>query len=348
MTAAERRVRELVGAARRLADPSDPLGRRARTELVRTSALSAEGVEYALTHCLETAPSDAEVASLCASVPPAPRAQVILSANVFTAAHRAIALARAAAERVCVRPSRREPVFTALLAEALPGAFDVVSELAAEPGDHVYAYGSDETLAALRASLPTGVVFHGHGSGFGVAVIEAGRGDAEALARDVAAFDQRGCLSPRLALVRGSAAEVRDFAAALAGALAALERALPLGQLSPDERADVVRFRDAAAYAGELLRAGSGYVSVDATAERPPLLPPVGRNLHVTAAGDLRAQLEPLASRIAAVGVGGPTELEAELRRIAPRARFSPLGSMQRPAFDGPVDLRADPRGVVL
>jgi hypothetical protein len=98
-----------------------------------------------------------------------------------------------------VRASRREPTMAALLAEAAPGLFELTSELAPAPGDHVHAYGSDATLAELARTLPRGVVLHGHGSGFAAAVLERPFSDDvwDRLALDVALFDQRGCLSPR-------------------------------------------------------------------------------------------------------------------------------------------------------
>ncbi len=43
------RVRRVVAAGRRIADPADTLGREARARLPETSGLSPEGVELALT-----------------------------------------------------------------------------------------------------------------------------------------------------------------------------------------------------------------------------------------------------------------------------------------------------------
>jgi hypothetical protein len=347
VTSTRERVLTLVRAARRLADPGDPLGARARRELPGSTRLSPEGVAYALERCLESEPSEAEIGRLCSAATAAPRAHVLLSANVFVAAHRAVALALAASEHVCVRPSRREPAFVELLAEAAPGSFTIVSELRPEPGDHVFAYGSDETLGALRASLPRGVVLHAHGAGFGIALLGRHELSAE-LALDVAAFDQRGCLSPRLVLVPGEAAKVRETARAIAAALADIERDIPLGELTAAERADVARYRDSMAYAAELLPAGRGFVSAEAGAEMPLIVPPVGRNLHVAAADRLEERLAPMAGHIAAVGLDAAGDFSPLLAAIVPRARRSALGRMQRPSFDGPVDLRMDPGGEIL
>jgi hypothetical protein len=352
------RVARLLTVARRIADPADPLGQRARTVLPTATGLSAEGVELALTRCLETGPTDLELRTLCEGVAPAPRAHVLLSSNVFVAAHRAIAIALAASPHVEVRASRREPEMTKLLHAGDPYLFRVVEDLAAGPGDHVWAYGTDATLTALRDELVSGVVLHPHGPGIGVTVLqpasgsEAGavhelRAAARALAQDVIPFDQRGCLSPRVCCVVASVAATREFAVALAKELSQSEYAVPRGALDADEAADVAWYRDTWLYAAELLPAGKGWVGLEAEGERL-LVPPPGRNLHVMRTPEPARALRPLAPSVAAVGYLGPVELRDSLRALLPRARLSGLGAMQRPRFDGPVDRRPGRAGTVL
>jgi hypothetical protein len=339
---AERRVRALVDGAARLADGTTELGRRARRELVAATGLSPEGVELALAESLEARVTDAELVKFCALVAPVPAAHVLLSANVFVAAHRAIALALAGSSRVAVRPSRREPVFARLLAEAAPDLFVVTSELSPAPGDAMWAYGADETLARVRASLPPDVAFHAHGSGIGVAVVDAAHADrdaARALARDVVPFDQRGCLSPRAVLFVGTPYEARAFAALVATELAELGERVPLGVLSPDEAADVTRFRDAFTVAGSVEPAGPGWIATGGPAALA--VAPIGRNLAITPCDDPVRLLKPHASLVAALGSLAGRELQASLLRALPDARPSPLGRMQRPPFDGPVDRRS-------
>src|SRR3954468_593931 len=73
--------------------------------IVESTGLTPEGVELAMTKTLEIDATDGEIASLVERAGDAPRVGVILSANVFVGALRAIAIARAAAPRVVVRPS---------------------------------------------------------------------------------------------------------------------------------------------------------------------------------------------------------------------------------------------------
>jgi hypothetical protein len=338
---ARARVERLLRAARALADPAHPLGRAARAELPVSTRLSPEGVALALTECLEIEPSEAELDALFRSVKPRKRALVLLPANVFVAAHRAIALALSSSETVLVRPSRREPRFVELLARAEPGLFQVVSELVAEPGDALWAYGGDETLSSVRARLPPNVALHAQGPGYGVAVVARQNIDAAAahsLARDIVPFDQRGCLSPRVALVLGDGDDGRRFAALVAAALADLEARVPVGSLDAAERADSARFRDTASFAGSAFPAGSGTVAFLPGSGR--LLAPSGRNLAVVAVEDAFAWLSPVARDITALGLALPEQERRRLMESLPEARSSELGSMQRPRLDGPADRR--------
>jgi len=345
MTAAGRaRLEALLDSARSLADGRSDRGQQARARLIASSGLSPEGVDFALARCLEISPSEAEISALLSSTPRAARAHVLLSANVFVAAHRAIAICLAASEVVFVRASRREPQMAELLLEGAPGLFQLTPELTPSAGDHVWAYGSDETLRALVRALPAGVTLHAHGTGFGIAVL-GGEADAtlrasiEALAEDIALFDQRGCLSPRVLFALGSETRAHELAQELARALTAVEERIPRGALSPAELAEISAYRDSASYAGELYSAGLGFVSVG---EREQLvLPPSGRNLHVVPTSNVLRVLGRAAQFVTSCALAGVgSELRAELAHALPGARSCDFGGMQRPPFDGPVDLR--------
>lgn len=313
--------------------------------LVLSTGLSPEGVRYGLTRCLERAPTEAELARLLGAVRPADGVAVVLSANVFTASLRALCLACAASPRVYVCPSRREPHFAAALVERL-GAPEVtlVGSLAEAGGASVvHAYGRDETVQAILRER--GLPVWAHGAGLGVAVVseEAPLEPAAlALAEDMVAFDQRGCLSPRVALALGDASRARDLAAMLATALASWEARVPTGILTPAERAERRRARDTALLVGEVLESPEG--AVVAVPERdeaaPLLLFPPGRNLTVLSLADRAAARRQVATLGHVVVTVGGSDLEVAREVAPPRARLTALGRMQRPPLDGPVDLR--------
>ncbi len=334
-------VRATVAAAARVADRADGALERA---LVSSTGLSPEGVRFALERALERSPSEAELSQLLASVRPAAAVAVVLAANVFTAALRAICLARAAAPRVIVRPSRRDPHFARALVDELADPavtlVDVVPPLAA--GAVVHAYGRDESVAAIARA--GGVPVWAHGAGLGVAVVSEGAHLADAgaaLAEDLVAFDQRGCLSPRVAFVAGGAARARAFAEHLAGALEVWAGRVPLGALSPAERADLARARDTALLCGEVLGERGGVTAVTEIEEDVPcIFFPPGRNLAIVPVRDLeeaRRRVDALGRSV--VSASG-SELGAARGVAPPWARLTRLGRAQRPPLDGPVNRR--------
>ncbi|HEY0467258.1 MAG TPA: acyl-CoA reductase [Polyangiaceae bacterium] len=338
------RLEPLFESARSLADGSSERGRQARVRLAASSGLSPEGVDFALQRCLEIAPDEREIAALIGSTPSAQVAHVLLSANVFVAAQRAIAIALAASAEVCVRASRREPEMAELLLAGAPGSFRLVSELAPRAGDRVWAYGSDETMDELAVTLPAGVALHAHGSGFGVAVLEGTHSESEldallsALAEDIALFDQRGCLSPRVVLLNPETAKASAVARALARELEQLERRVPRGQLSAQELSEIAKYRDTARFIGELFEAGPGFVSVGQAGSW--LMPPTGRNIHFLTTPDPIAALTPYRPLLTSCAFAGEPARREALRRALPGARVCRFGEMQRPPFDGPVDRR--------
>jgi hypothetical protein len=339
------RVRRVVALGRRIADSADPLGLEARRDLGATSGLSPEGVALALAEHLEVAITDADLAALLAAVAVAPRCHVVLAANVGTAALRAIALGLAASPSLTVRPSRRDPGLAPILAREL--GLTLSDVLAAAPGDALHVYGSDATIAAIRGAAAPGVIVHGHGTGLGIAVVGADAdlaAAAQALAADVIPFDQRGCLSPRFALIEdraGHADRAAAFAAALDAALRALGARVPRGPLDDATRSAIALYGAAIDAVGERFAGPQHLVGLDPAPRTLPL-PPAARVVHVVPATAATAAtlLAPFARFVTTVGAAGSGALLAAVHALAPAARPAALGRMQRPPLDGPVDRR--------
>jgi hypothetical protein len=326
--------------------------------LAASTGLSPEGVELGF-ESLELEATPAELRALVASAGDAACVHVILSANVFVAPLRAIAIARAASARVTVRPSSRDPTLAAaLVAAAADPAVSIATDrdLAGLEADRIDVYGRDETIAEVRSRARGGVVVRGHGAGLGVAFIAgaaatftdaAGFTDAQtltalarALAADAVPFDQRGCLSPRVALVEGPQSRAAAFACALHDGLAVLGSRVPRGVLTSDERSEATRWRETLAFAGRVW-AGADHAVALAPPGTPLAVPPVGRHVLVAAvpsASAARELLAPFARFVVTVGGGDPQSLVA---LAPPHARRARLGRMQHPPLDGPVDRRA-------
>jgi len=332
-------VRAVVAAAAGLAGRDDEAWLEA---LAASTGLSRQGVGLALREALEREASDDDVRLLAARVRPAVGVTVVLAANVFVAAVRAVALALAASARVHVRPSRRDPVFARALVEALGDPrVTLVEEATFRPGV-VHAYGRDTTMRALADA--TGMPVWAHGAGLSLALVGAAEDPllaARALAEDVILFDQRGCLSPRVALFVGPAAGADTFAEALVAALHAGRRAVPPGALTPAERAELASARDVALMCGEVRGEAGAMVAVAPMEEHVPcmVLPP-GRHVVVVPA-PTRAAAASVVKGFGRAVVGVASNDAALLGELAPPwARRAALGRLQRPRLDGPVDLR--------
>jgi acyl-CoA reductase-like NAD-dependent aldehyde dehydrogenase len=339
-------VRRLLAAARTL------VAQRAELvpAIVESTGLSTEGVELALSRHVETEATDAELAKLVACAGDVSRVAVVLSANVFVGALRAIALARAASDDVVVRPSRRDPAFACALvgaANALGDAHvridDALDVASVEVGE-LHVYGRDETIADVRARAREGVRVLGHGSGMGIALVTAAADVSHAargLADDVVVFDQRGCLSPRIALVVGDEARAATFAEARHAELDRLAVMVPRGEVPAEERAASGRYVATMTYACRVL-VGSQHAIGIAPPGAPLVLPPPYRHVHVAACAalaDAERLLAPLARAVVTIG-SDDLESARALSRACPWARLSALGMMQRPPLDGPVDGR--------
>ncbi|MEZ4246768.1 MAG: acyl-CoA reductase [Polyangiales bacterium] len=179
--------------------------------------------------------------------------------------------------------------------------------------------------------------FVGHGHGLGVAVVraDADTAAASALALDVAAYDQRGCLSPQEVLVVGTPRAGEAFAERLADALASIETTLPRGPLPTELAAASRRWQDVVLATGELSRAPR---------PRSPSIPPAccpsgpGIGTWWCVCSARRRAPTP---RAASAGTSRRSGSDRTFRRRGfgrGRPRVSPIGTMQTPPMDAPLD----------
>ena len=349
------RVQAWLAAARSLTRPrtADALVEALATE----SGLSIEGVRHALDTVLEVDRADEELDAFLAhprlrSMGERPAVGVLLSAHVVTAPLRAIAWALAQSPVVRVRASRRASTFVRALADAAPSL--VALELAGEaPGDELrrlvaslpaggalHVYGGAQALDAARGATAgrADLDLELHGPGFGVIVATAAEviEHVEAIALDVVAFDQRGCLSPRAAIVVGDCATA---ATALHEALGRLDARIPRGALAADVRAEVTLAIETARFAG-VAHVGAGHAVLDLPESSSLTIGPAARVLPLVHAADLDVALARLAPHSGQLTQIACSEAwRARLSAIAPTCA---LGAMQTPPFDGPVDRRLE------
>jgi hypothetical protein len=326
------RVRWVLDAAQRVYEQRETHA----AAIAQSTGLSRRGVLFALDRALERNVPDAMVERFAARATPAECVHIVLSSNVFTGCVRALAWAHAASSHVVVKPSRREHVFFDLVHSELrtQGKYvPVVPNLASANRGVLHAYGSDASLDAIAASVSIPMVRFG--SGFGIAETSGALGDAMRLAEDICVFDQRGCLSPRIAVFNGSPESARTFARGLAEALADASDRVPLGEQFEAE--ETTRYIETMRAVGELFIAtGRAGTAAGTTAYADSMaLPPTGRNVLVIPREALTREHHALLAHASMwAGATPPSGF---------RGRVAELGSMQQPPFDGPVDVRALP-----
>jgi hypothetical protein len=218
--------------------------------------------------------------------------------------------------------------------------------------DCVTATGTDETLAAVRARLPARVRFigHGHRVSFGYVTQEALSGHdvrdlAARAARDIAGWDQLGCLSPHVYYVeRDGHVGGAQFAALLAEELERLEQSEPRGHLAPEAAAAIATRRAvyqtrAAHFPGTRHWCSENSTAWTVVFETDPhfQISCLNRFIYVKEVGgltDVINGVDLLHGQVSTVGLAAPPhQMAAIVSRLARWgvSRICPIGQMQDP-----------------
>lgn len=266
-----------------------------------------------------------------------------------------MALGLALKSAVLVRPAAEEPVFAELFARTVAEEDELLGRCLAvqrwgydetwpyERAGAVLAYGSDQSIAAIRKLVPPGARFlaHGHKISFAVITREAATVEtARLLAYDVAMYDQQGCVSPHMAFVeRGGALSPAEFAQACGEGLAACAASMPRAKLSAAEALALRAVRDEAEFAADAYFGSQGDLSWAVVhSESPAFLPsPLNRLLRtfaVDAIADVARTVAPFGGYLQTVAFAGPHErwLEAaESLGALGASRLCRVGRAQEP-----------------
>ncbi len=237
------------------------------------------------------------------------------------------------------------------IAEWKGGTVPLENALFAE-ADFVTATGEDETLAAIRARLPSNIRFigYGHRVSFGYVTEEILSGInpqkvAGRAARDVVAWDQLGCLSPHVIYVEsGGKVSPEKFAEMLGTELEASEKNEPRGKLSDAQSADIAYRRSfyevRAAHSPETkLWMSAGSTAWTIVFENDPRFQSscLNRFVYVKAVFNLTQALEgadAVRGKISTVGIAAPEDKAQTLASQLARwgvTRICPMGEMQNP-----------------
>jgi hypothetical protein len=356
-------------AAGRFSDPADPLLREAVERIREATGLPAAmvsegladqvgrvrgigllldrelGSRYALDHFVERAPG------LCGRAWGPSRLVCVFSGNVPGIPAFDMALALALKASCLARPPKAEPHFAGLFAQAVREAdADLGSHLEVRRWAHddpepyqgaggVIAYGADASMAAIRRLVPPGVPFLAHGSRLSYALIlreSANAVTARLLAKDVAWYDQQGCVSPHVAYIeRGGELTPAQFAAAVGEELARLAVTWPRAPLALAEAAALRRERDAAEWEADALFAPAegldwAVIHSESAGFQPS---PLGRFLRTYAVDDWQAAVGPVGELLQTVAIAGEHERRLHVAaQLGARgaSRIAQVGAVQR------------------
>lgn len=310
-----------------------------RDDLPRAPAtgLSPQGLALVVGHALDALSDDA-LARAC-DVPGTPweRAVVVAARTVVTAPVEWLALLLAHGTPTVLKTPRGEPGLAPWFvahADAVGLPLTTTDDrAAASQAPLVVAMGDDATIDHIRARLAPGARLLGFGSRFSAAWLPD-PDDAPALARDLAAHDGRGCMSPAIVLT-DAPDRVRP---ALAAAMRRAEEAWPRGSVHDAEHA-ALRSRAALARATGSVDAGPAWSvhRLPAVHATPVSLP---RSVQLVAVPDVAAAVTLLTPwRRALSTLGLPRGADARPWAALGSPRVAELGSMQAPplvrAHDG-------------
>lgn len=208
--------------------------------------------------------------------------------------------------------------------------------------DAAVIFGRDGTVDFIRARLRPGIPVAAYGHMMShAAVFRDPRGRSiTGLVRDIAAFDQHGCLSPHAVFVAGDDATLRSHAAQLAQALARHEERSPRGPLTVSEANSIRTLREETAFRaanGEPLEVFASAdtawtVIVDGTDAAP-----VSPGNRVVFVKPLRIMRQSLATQRGHLSTCGIWPVNAENRDAVVALGFTricPIGKMQQPPLD--------------
>jgi hypothetical protein len=121
-----------------------------------------------------------------------------------------------------------------------------LTDAAAEAADVVIAFGDDDSIRQIESKVRPPRRFVGHGHRVSLAVIGRVAFDvatARNLGRDVAFYDQQGCLSPHVVYLLGEREQCLRFCGLMAQAMADIDKEWPRRKLGVSEAAAIQEAR---------------------------------------------------------------------------------------------------------
>jgi len=323
--------------------------RDALSAIARAAGYSAATIDISIDALLKPFTDDAlqSMAARVSAIGAACRPKTvgfIAAGNVAGAGIHEIVIALIAGAGVVIKTASAEPVFFAEFARTLAGidgdaaarievlnwnrSRDDLTAAMVANCDRVVAYGDDSTIDSLR-NRPNLI---GFGSRVSAAVIAPGAdvSQVDLLARDVALFDQLGCLSlHQVFVVSPAASAARELAMRMAAALDRLGQSMPPAAIPLRDAVEIRALRERAELQWTVVfeprldsfRVSPGFRTVHVTGMRDP--------------GEFSDFLATISPKIEAMAIAG--DEAADLRAIITALGIPYIcapGEMQSPPLD--------------
>lgn len=334
-------------------DPGSPERRALDPDLIAACRLSPEGLAAGLEAVLggvRRAPAGEMLARAARLRSERRPALVVLASNLPALAVQPLLPLLALRRPVLLKSPSAEPHFAPAFVSALarrhpalgrgiatacwPGGDERLEATVLPAVGAVLAYGDEAAVSSLECRAPGKVIAYGPKTSLAVLGKDVEPAEvAEGLARDIALFDQRGCLSIAAVYTVG---DPQELAGHLAGALAALARRWPSGPAHPAELAAVQQVRLEADLRGLYrpdLPISAGTVIVE---PRPDFHPTPGRRtvrVHpLDDVASLPEALSPWKGRLQGAALAGADAwgLAGALEELG-LSRFAEPGDLQSP-----------------
>jgi hypothetical protein len=319
------------GTGRRLLDATISMG---FSEPVARAGLNAEFEAWKQPGAIESVMT--ELVGVPSEAIPK-RILIIAARTLPVSLMRQALFARLMGAQVVVKPATGTEVLAQILSDAdsaiepalFPSQASLRLQQTIDGVDTVVALGSDDTIDAISQSVPFHKTFVGYGHKASMAWLKnPSNSHLEALAEDICAWDQAGCLSPQMVFCEEDPDAVLP---ALADALRKVERHFPMEL--PKEAAHP---RIIARTLGDLIgQTASTTTALLVSLPQHTFRPSPGYRMLWLVRGD-RNELKRLGPLLSTVGTDCQPEDFADLEGV----RICSLGHMQKPPLTWPHDGR--------
>ncbi|MEC7987141.1 MAG: acyl-CoA reductase, partial [Myxococcota bacterium] len=227
---------------------------------------------------------------------------IVVSYGVFSSQLEWVFLALSTGAKVTIKAPSLDPHFSEFLCQKLQDAgfpIECIVERELPPSELIYVFGSNETVEKIHQEYPESTI-KGYGHKFSIILCLGSPEEAAAIAKDLIAYDSRGCMAPAAIFTLSDPIPLKD---ALHQTLLEFEQTRPIGEIDPLMKPEW-RYQTSLALAtGQIFTAPSHQIRVlPAHFWSPVALPRVASLYHIHSISQLENLLQSRAGSLSTLG----------------------------------------------